>query len=306
MDSSNNKSPQAPEGGKPGQGTPQPENQTKPPEPGLASHGADPGASRTSPAFSGGPSRMDTPFPVPARRRRVSWLLFPALCLIILVGVGIGYRYWYYETHYVTTDNARVTGTLIQVGALNTGRIEVLTVDVGSSVQKDQLLAMVTMPSVSSVAQGAAKMSFLNTDDLRIEVKTPIDGVVVARQANVGDTVAAGQTIVTVINPAELWISANIEETKVSRLRRGQPVEVRVDALEQAFKGTVDTITPATTATFSLLPQQNGSGNFTKITQLVPVKILVETAGQTLPLGGSVTVRIEIRPPQTRLPAWLP
>jgi multidrug resistance efflux pump len=233
-------------------------------------------------------------------------ILILAILLILLVGAGIGYRYWYFETHYVTTDNARVTGELIQVGALNAGRVENILVDVGSKVSKEELLAIINIPSVASVAQGTAKMGYANTDDLRVEVRAPISGEIIARQASIGDTIAAGQAMLVVVNPAELWISANIEETKISRVRKGQAVEVRVDALDRTFKGVVDTITPATTATFSLLPQQNGSGNFTKITQLLPVKIRVNTEGEILPLGGSVNVRIEVRPPQRRLPAWIP
>ena len=91
----------------------------------------------------------------------------------------------------------------------------------------------------------------------------------------------------------------------MTRLQSGQAVDVYVDALSQSFEGRVMAITPASAATFSLLPSQNASGNFVKVTQLVPVKIQVNTGGQVLPLGTSATVRIKVREPGGGLP-WEP
>ena len=240
-----------------------------------------------------------------SRRKRAGRLLLPLLLVLLLVGAAITYKYWYNDAFFVATENARVAGPLIQVGALNAGRVENIAVDVGNWVERNQLVATVSLPSAVSVAQGVAKMGFLNTDDLKVEVRSPVAGIVIARQGNVGDTVAAGQPIVTIVDPGALWVTANIEETKVSRVRVGQPVEVHIDALNRTFRGRVQAITPATAATFSLLPQQNGSGNFIKVTQLIPVRIAVDTEGYTLPLGGSASVRIKVAEPQGWL-LWRP
>ncbi|MCL5025865.1 MAG: HlyD family efflux transporter periplasmic adaptor subunit [Chloroflexi bacterium] len=248
----------------------------------------------------GGPAAPAAP-----SARRLPPLLLPIVLVLLVAGALIVYRYWYNDAFYVSTDNAKVVGALIQVGALNAGRIESITVDVGNSVQQDQLLTTITMPSAVSIAQGTPKMSFLGTDDLRVEVRSPISGEVVARQANAGDTVAAGQPVLTLVDPNALWVVANIEETKIGRVKRGQKVEVHVDALGQTFTGHVGAITPATAATFSLLPQQNGSGNFTKTTQLVPVKIMLDAEDRRLPLGGSVEARIQVAEPARWLP-WRP
>jgi multidrug resistance efflux pump len=78
-----------------------------------------------------------------------------------------------------------------------------------------------------------------------------------------------------------------------------------MDALGFTLEGRVMAITPASAATFSLLPSQNASGNFVKVTQLVPVKILVSSGGQVLPLGTSATVRIKVREPVGGVP-WEP
>ena len=141
--------------------------------------------------------------------------------------------------------------------------------------------------------------------DRLASVRAPFSGVIVARLSHVGGTVAAGQPIYSMVDPNRVWIRANIEETKLARLRAGQEVSVHVDALGHALNGRVAAITPASAATFSLLPSQNASGNFVKVTQLVPVKILVESAGEVLPLGTSATVRIKVREPGGGVP-WEP
>ncbi|MCL5264377.1 MAG: efflux RND transporter periplasmic adaptor subunit [Chloroflexi bacterium] len=237
-------------------------------------------------------------------RPRLRRILVPIVLVLVVIGAAISYHFWYDDAFFVSTENARVAGALVQIGALNAGRVDSVTVDVGNRVERDQVVATLTLPSVVSVAQGNSKIGFDNTSDLRVEVRSPINGVVVARQGNVGDAVAPGQSILIVTDPSSQWVVANIEETKIGRIKRGQPVQVHVDALDRTFSGHVDTITPATAATFSLLPQQNGSGNFTKVTQLVPVKILVDTQGQTLPLGGSVEVRIRVSEQEGWL-SWL-
>src|SRR5207253_10273409 len=121
-----------------------------------------------------------------------------------------------------------------------------------------------------TTANGQPKLEFRQTSDALVEVTAPVDGVVVARNANTGDTVPAGQPLLTLVDPKQLWVNANVEETQVRRLQIGQPVDVHVDALETDLTGRVKAITPASAATFSLLPTQNNSGNFTKQTQLVP------------------------------------
>jgi multidrug resistance efflux pump len=123
----------------------------------------------------------------------------------------------------------------------------------------------------------------------------------------VGGTVAAGQPIYALVDPAQVWVKANIEESSAWRVQIGQVVDVHVDALNRDFTGRIDAITPASAATFSLLPSNNASGNFTKVTQYVPVKIAVDSPGVVLPLGTSVEVRIHVREPSSEHPLpWQP
>jgi membrane fusion protein (multidrug efflux system) len=137
-------------------------------------------------------------------------------------------------------------------------------------------------------------MEYRATSDSMIEVRAPMSGVVIARGANPADTVPAGQTLLTLVDPRQLWINANIEETQIRRVRPGQRVAVHIDTLDIDLVGRVVAITPASAATFSLLPSQNVSGNFTHVTQLVPVRIALEEPDPRLMIGTSATVKIAV------------
>jgi len=96
-----------------------------------------------------------------------------------------------------------------------------------------------------------------------------------------------------------LYITANFKETQLALMRPGQPAEIHVDALDDvAVKGRVESLAPGTGAQFSLLPPQNATGNFTKITQRVPVRISIEAtpaARRLLVPGLSVTVTVDTK-----------
>jgi len=223
-------------------------------------------------------------------------LLLPILAILLAGAALVGYSYWQTSIHFVSTDNAQVAGSLVQVGSMNAGRVDSLTVDVGDRVQQGQVIGTVLLPTAVSMTQsGTPRLDFVGSENQRAEVKAPITGVVVARQANVGDTVAQGQPMVTLVDPTKLWVQAQIEETKIGRVQVGQPVEVKVDSLGRTLPGRVVAISRASAATFSLLPSSNVSGNFTKVTQLVPVKIAVDYGDLPLVLGSSVEVSIRVQ-----------
>jgi membrane fusion protein (multidrug efflux system) len=141
---------------------------------------------------------------------------------------------------------------------------------------------------------GQAMMGFLGAGDTHVDVQAPFDGVVIAEPVAVGSAVSPGQAIVTLVDPTQLRVVANIEETNIGRVKIGQRVTVHVDALNADIPGMVDVITPATAGTSSLLPPSNASGNFTKVTQLVPVRIAVNLGNQPLLLGANVEVKIRV------------
>ena len=138
-------------------------------------------------------------------------------------------------------------------------------------------------------------------DQQRVDVddrllRAPNGGLIDRIFVEQGEFVNDGQRMVLLHDPDDLWIEANIKETELSRLRVGQAVAVSVDAYpDTAFTGTVERIGSTTTANFALLPTPNPSGNFTKITQRVPVRIGLERNGMTLLPGMMVEVNIDVR-----------
>ena len=233
----------------------------------------------------------------------------PILLLAVAVGLFFGYRYWYESTYFVITDNAQITGDLVQVGSMNAGRIVASRLEIGAPVRAGQEIAVVAMPQQvgSTVAGAAPRMDVLATTDTLVTVLSPVDGVVASRTGHVGATVAAGQPIYMIVDPRKVWVKANIEEGKVWMLQPGQPVAIHVDALNREISGRVVAITPASAATFSLLPTGNVSGNFVKVTQYVPVKIVPDEVDTLLPLGTSVEVKIRVRETTEEYPLpWRP
>jgi len=124
-------------------------------------------------------------------------------------------------------------------------------------------------------------------------VKSPLDGVVDRKFVEAGEYVAPGQRLMLLHDPSQVWVEANIKETALRRLAVGQPVQVRVDAYpDETFEGRVERIGHAATSTFALLPSPNPSGNFTKITQRVPVRIAVAQREGRLRPGMMVEIKI--------------
>jgi membrane fusion protein (multidrug efflux system) len=142
-------------------------------------------------------------------------------------------------------------------------RIEVL------STQRAQALAQ--LDHARAVEQQAA-LNFSYT-----QITAPVDGTVGARTLRVGQYVQAGTQLMAVVPLDAVYVVANFKETQLTHVRNGQPVELRVDSFHSTrLKGHVDSLSPASGLEFALLPPDNATGNFTKIVQRVPVKIVLD------------------------------
>jgi len=127
-------------------------------------------------------------------------------------------------------------------------------------------------------------------------IKSPVPAVIDRVFVEPGEYVLAGQRILMLHNAKDVWVEANIKETQLRKLKLGQPVHVAVDAFpDEKFTGRVARIGSATTSRFALLPTPNPSGNFTKITQRVPVKIDFTEMPRPLAPGMMVEIDIDIR-----------
>ena len=123
-------------------------------------------------------------------------------------------------------------------------------------------------------------------------VKAPVRGVVSKKGINPGQVVQAGQPLLALVQVDEVWVTANFKETQLKEMRPGQRATISVDAYGRDYKGKVDSIAGATGARFSLLPPENATGNFVKVVQRVPVKIVLDPGQDTEHLlrpGMSVT-----------------
>ena len=239
------------------------------------------------------------PAPVAAARTRPRIfsrrVLLPVAAIVVLGAAIFGFNTYREGQLYVSTENAQLTGQPVQVGSMNAGRVVSIPPAIGSVVHKGDVVAQVALPSQLGTGQnGQATMGFLGAGDTHVDVQAPFDGVVIAEPVAVGSSVSPGQAIVTIVDPTQLRVVANIEETNIGRVKIGQRVIVHVDALNADVPGMVDVITPATAGTGSLLPPSNASGNFTKVIQLVPVRIAVNLGNQPLLLGANVEVKIRV------------
>lgn len=127
-------------------------------------------------------------------------------------------------------------------------------------------------------------------------IVSPIDGVVSQTIADPGERVQPGQPIVVVHDPKDIWVSANIEETSIRKVRHGQPVAVTVDAYPgRTFQGKVTQLGTATRSEFALIPAGSASAHFMKVTQRLPVRIALDNPDEIFKPGMMVEVRIRVR-----------
>ena len=155
---------------------------------------------------------------------------------------------------------------------------------------------LMQQPQIQNAA-AAVKQAWLNLQ--RTQIKSPIDGYVARRSAQVGQAVSVGSPLMAVISTEQMWLDANFKETQLTDMRLGQPAEVHFDLYgkDKVFHGTVVGIDIGTGSAFSLLPSQNASGNWIKVVQRIPVRIQLDAqqiAENPLRIGLSATVKVNV------------
>jgi membrane fusion protein (multidrug efflux system) len=150
----------------------------------------------------------------------------------------------------------------------------------------------------AQVAQKQADLDFARLQLSYATVSAPTPGIVSKKNVEVGELVQAGQPLMAIVQDERVWVVANYKETQLRRMRAGQPVTFEVDAYpDHVFHGRVDSFSAATGAKFSLLPPDNATGNFTKVVQRIPVKIVpTDPPDPRFPLraGMSVTTIVDL------------
>ncbi|QOS99047.1 HlyD family secretion protein [Brevibacterium sp. JNUCC-42] len=213
------------------------------------------------------------------------FILYTILLIMVVAGGGIGYYYWYQGTHYVSTEDARIAGDTYRVMPQISGKITSLDLSDGQNVIADQIVGQQDTTNIAG--------NMLDNATLR----APITGTVLKVTAKSGEVVASGQSVATIVDMNKLYVSANIEETDLGRIHVGQIVEFTLDSFKgQTFTGQVSELGTATASTFSLLPASSTSGNFTKVTQRIPIKISIgEKQNSRILPGMSAVIKIHLK-----------
>ena len=149
----------------------------------------------------------------------------------------------------------------------------------------------------ATVQQKEAAVEQAELNLLYTKIVAPVDGVV-SKNAEVGMNVTPGQQLFTIFPLNDVWVTADFKETQLKHMKPGQPVDIKVDANGRTYKGKVDSIAGSSGARTSLLPPENATGNYVKVVQRVPVKIVLnpgQNSDLSLRLGMSVEPKVIVK-----------
>jgi membrane fusion protein (multidrug efflux system) len=157
-----------------------------------------------------------------------------------------------------------------------------------------------TRAAEAQAQSGAATLQQAQLNLQYTTIVAPVSGIVGQRSAQPGQNVSVGQQLMTIVplDSQNIWVTANFKETQLKHMRPGQPVRISVDAYGRTYKGHVLNIAGATGSLFSLLPPENATGNYVKVVQRIPVKIVFEAEQDPqhlLRLGMSVEPKVRVR-----------
>jgi multidrug resistance efflux pump len=214
--------------------------------------------------------------PKTAKRKINKTTIIIAAIVILLVGIGIAGYFIYEGTIYYQTDNAKVDTKIYQLTANASGKMEKMDVNQGDAVKAGQVLAR--------VANGPYIVS-------------PIDGTVTDVKMQRGDYALASDVVVVVAETSDMYITANVEETNILKIHTRQSVSVSLDAYGKSFDGHVENVNTITsTALSGSATSFTTSGTYTKVTQLLPIKIkLDDNVDLANIIGTNAQVKIRIK-----------
>jgi len=156
----------------------------------------------------------------------------------------------------------------VQSSVANQQQVEIRQADVGGFA--------------AAVAAAQARLEAAELDLSYATISAPVDGVVTRKSVEAGQIVSPGQGLMTVIPLNDVWVTANFKETQLANVKPGQRAEIHIDMYGKSVTGHVDSIAGATGSKLSLLPPENATGNFVKVVQRIPVKILVDPQNELI------------------------
>jgi multidrug resistance efflux pump len=214
--------------------------------------------------------------PKTAKRKISKQMLIVTAIVVFLASLGIAAYFIYEGNFYYQTDNAKVDTMIYQLTAQASGKLDRMYATQGEEVTAGQVLAHVKNGSF---------------------IRSPIDGTVIDIKMEIGDYVTPSDVIVVVAKTSDIYITANVEETNILQIHKGQSVTVSLDAYGQSFDGYVEDVNTVTSIKLSgSATSFTTSGTYTKETQLISVKIkLLDNINLVDIIGTNATVKIRIK-----------
>ncbi|KZE15496.1 HlyD family efflux transporter periplasmic adaptor subunit [Priestia aryabhattai] len=207
-------------------------------------------------------------------RSRLMVTNFIGIIVILALLIGGGY-YYVQKSNYITTDNAKVSGDVYNVVAPAAGKVASWTVEEGNDVSKD------------------AEIAKIQAEKGSVAATVPTDGKIIQTNVKENQMVQAGQQIATEVDMKDLFIVANIKEDQLKDIKEGDDVDVTVDGDSGTkIDGKVEEVGYATNSLSSLTSNSSSDGNYTKVSQTVPVKISISNYSEHVLPGMNAEVKI--------------
>jgi multidrug resistance efflux pump len=211
-------------------------------------------------------------------------ILVPVLIVVALLAVAGGVGYWIYNNYYFySTDDAQVTGQIVNLSSPSAGQLKTFSVKQGDKVTSGETVATIT-------STGTNGQTITN-------ITSPINGIIVQTSAVQGQNITPGLAVAQVTSLDSLYVTAYVDENTLNNIKTSQDVDIRVDAYNNTtYTGHIQQIVDAAAGQFSLLPTTDyASGNFTKVSQRIPVIVSLDgKSGDLLVPGMSAEVTIHL------------
>lgn len=192
-------------------------------------------------------------------------VLINIVTIVVLVIIGVvGFHFYNQATGFVSTDNAKVDGEQIKISAPASGEIKSFDVKNNEKLNKGDKVAEIAAKGEDGQSQN-------------MDVKMPQDGTIVKTDGMEGSMAQAGTPIAYAYNLDDSYITANVDEKDIADVEEGKDVNVKLDGENAELKGKVEEVGKATASSFSMMPSSNTDGNYTKVSQVVPVKISLDS-----------------------------
>ena len=256
--------------------------------------------------------KEQNPTPSPTDYRRHWPKLVSAV--VLLAAAGAGYAYWHYSALYPSTDNAYVQANVVQIAPTVSGVVDEVAVKSFAPVKAGDVLVKIDLSRFEAALKGAqdrlrlAQAQKSNVEEAQAGVqraqleldgatiKSPIDGIVGKVLIRPGTLARAGASLFPIVDTSRWWVDANFKETDLTQIHTGQKATVYVDIYpDHTFSGEIEAVSPVSTSAFSLLPPENATGSWIKLTQRFPVRVslTLQPSDPPMRIGASASVTVD-------------